>query len=121
MSERHLLSLVQPITLSLSKLSLLQRMASNDNDKHKLEEEVESLMVRKMMWLSNDDDGDYDSSDSPKEEEVSSEETLMNQLDISEEKLFAKHGHGITFSDDGALMRTAAMKTTMTMMTSGRR
>jgi hypothetical protein len=76
-------------------------MASNDNDKHKLEEEVESLMVRKMMWLSNDDDGDYDSSDSPKEEEVSSEETLMNQLDISEEKLFAKHGHGITFSDDG--------------------
>jgi hypothetical protein len=44
------LSLVQPITLSLSKLSLLQRMTSNDNnDKHKLEEEAESSTVRKRL------------------------------------------------------------------------
>jgi hypothetical protein len=54
MPERHSLYLIQPITLSLSKLSLLQRMASNDNDKHKLEEEAESSMVRKRLWLSDD-------------------------------------------------------------------
>jgi hypothetical protein len=40
------LSFIQPITLSLS---LLQRMASNNNDKRKMEEEVESTMVRKRM------------------------------------------------------------------------
>jgi hypothetical protein len=94
------LSLIQPITLSLSKLSLLQRMASNDNDKCKLEEDAESLTARKRLRLFNDDADANDSSDSP-EEEVSSEETSMNQLDTSEEKLFAKRGHGMIFCDDG--------------------
>jgi hypothetical protein len=32
-------------------LSLLQRMASNDNNKRKLEEEAESSTVRKRLWL----------------------------------------------------------------------
>jgi hypothetical protein len=82
------LSFVQPITLFLS---LLQRMASNDdnNDKCKIEEEAESSMTRKRLQPSYDDNGGDDSSDSPEEEEVSSEETLMNQLNTSEEKLFA--------------------------------
>jgi hypothetical protein len=104
------LSYVQLITLSLSKLSLLQRMASNDNNgKHRLEEEAESSTVRKRLRLSDDDAGDDDSSDSPGEEmeeeemkeEVSLEETLMNQLNTSKEKLFAKRIHGMVFSDDG--------------------
>jgi hypothetical protein len=47
MPEYRSLSLIQPITLSLSKLSLLQRMASNDNDKCKLEEEAESSVRRR--------------------------------------------------------------------------
>jgi hypothetical protein len=93
-----------PITLSLSKLSLLQRMTSNNNiDKRKLEE-AETSTMKKRLWLSDDDAGDSDSFDSPEEEteeEVSSEETLMNQLDTSEEKLFAKRGCGMIFSDDG--------------------
>jgi hypothetical protein len=75
MLERHSLSLIQLITLSLSKLSLQQRMASNDNGKRKMEEEVESLTARKRLWLSDDDASDDDSSDSPEEEteeEVSS-------------------------------------------------
>jgi hypothetical protein len=84
------LSLVQPITLSLSKLSLLQRMASNDNNgNHKLEKEAESSMARKRLRLSDDNGGDDDSSDSS---EVSSEESSM-KLDTSEEKLLAKRGH----------------------------
>jgi hypothetical protein len=62
------LSLIQLITLSLSKLYLIQRMAINDNDKRKLEEEVESSMTRKRLQLSNDDNGDDDSSASPEEE-----------------------------------------------------
>jgi hypothetical protein len=53
----HSFSLVQLITLSLSKLSLLQRMASNDNGKRKLEEEAESSMARKRLRLSDDDTG----------------------------------------------------------------
>jgi hypothetical protein len=107
MPERHSLSLIQPITLSLSKLSLLQRMASNDNnDKHKMEEEVESSMARKRLRLSNDDASDDDSSNSPEEEteeeEVSLEEMPMSdQLDTSKEKLQAKRDHGIVFGDDG--------------------
>jgi hypothetical protein len=102
MPECHSLSLVQPITLSLFKLSLLQRMASNDNGKRKLEEEVESLMARKRLRLSDADADDDNSSDSPEEteEEVSSKETSMKQLDTSEE-LFTKHGRGMIFSDDG--------------------
>jgi hypothetical protein len=57
-------------------------MASNDNGKHKLEEEVESSMVRKRLQLSDDNSGDDDSSNSL-EEVVSSEESLMNQLDTT--------------------------------------
>jgi hypothetical protein len=52
MAERPMaLSFIQSITLSLSKLSLLQRMASNDNNnsKRKLEEEAESTTVRKRL------------------------------------------------------------------------
>jgi hypothetical protein len=64
MSECRALSLIEPITLSLSKLSLLQRMASNDNNsKHKLEEEVESSTARKRLWLSDNDAGDDDTGD----------------------------------------------------------
>jgi hypothetical protein len=99
------LSYIQLITLSLSKLSLLQRMASNDNNsKHKLEEEAESSTARKRLRLSDDDGGNDNFSDSPEEEEteeeVSSEESSMNQLDTFEEKLFAKRGHCMVFSDD---------------------
>jgi hypothetical protein len=61
------------------------------------EEATESSTMRKRLWLSDDDDSDDDSSDSP-EEETEEEETSMNQLDTSEEKLFAKHACG---SDDG--------------------
>jgi hypothetical protein len=79
-------------------------MESNDNNgKRKLEEEAESSMARKRLWLSDDNAGDDNDSDSPEEEteEVSSEETSMNdQLDTSEEKLQAKHACGIAFSDD---------------------
>jgi hypothetical protein len=85
-------------------------MASND--KHKMEEEAESSMVRKCMWHTNDDGGDddndsSDSSNSPEEEpeeveeEVSSEEMSMNQLDTSEEKLYARRTHGYPYGDDG--------------------
>jgi hypothetical protein len=110
MPERRSLSLVQLITLSLSKLSLLQRMACNDNDKRKLEEEAESLTARKRLRLFDDDASDDDSYDSPgeemkeeqeTEEEVSSEETLMNKLHTSKEKLSIKRGCGMIFSDDG--------------------
>jgi hypothetical protein len=88
-------------------------MASNDNGKHKLEEEAKSSTVRKRLWLSDDDVSDDDSFDSPEEEteeeeeeeeeteqEVSSEETSMNQLDTSE-MLFAKRSHDMILSDDG--------------------
>jgi hypothetical protein len=68
MLERHSLSLIQPITLSLSRLSLLQRMAFNNNGKHKLEEEAKSSMARKRLWLSDNDGGDDNSSDSSEEE-----------------------------------------------------
>jgi hypothetical protein len=97
------LSLVQPITLSLCKLSLLQRIASNDNGKRKLEEEAESSTARKRLQLSDDDDSDDDSSDSLKketEEEVSSEKSSM-KLDTSKEKLLVKRDRGMIFSDDG--------------------
>jgi hypothetical protein len=78
-------------------------MASNDNDKRKMEEEVESSMVRKHLWHSDDDNSEDDSSDLSKEEpeEVSLKETSMNQLDTSEEKLYARRARGIIFSDDG--------------------
>jgi hypothetical protein len=111
MPER-LLCLIQPITLSLSKLSLLKRVTSNDNNgKHMLEEEAESSMVRKRLQLSNDDAGDDDSSDSSEEEmeeeeeemeeEVSLKETLLNDQLNTSEKLQAKRARSIIFSDDG--------------------
>jgi hypothetical protein len=78
-----------------------------------LDEEVESLMMRKRLQLFDDDGGDDDSFDSPEEEteeeedaeeemeeEVSSKESLMNQLDTFEEKLLAKCGRGIIFHDN---------------------
>jgi hypothetical protein len=109
MPERSFaLSLVESINLSLSKLSLLQRMAFNDNGKRKLEEEAESLTSRKRLHLSNNDSDDDDSSDSleedtmkeEEEEKVSLEESSM-KLDTSKEKLLAKRGHGVIFSYDG--------------------
>jgi hypothetical protein len=57
MLERRSLSLIEPITLSLSKLPLLHRITSNDNGKHKMEEAE-----------SDDDGGNDDSSDSSEEE-----------------------------------------------------
>jgi hypothetical protein len=107
MVERPMaLSFVQSITLSPS---LLQRMASNNNGKCKLEDEAESPTARKRLRPSDDDDGDDDSSNSleeeteePKEEveEVSSEEMSMNQLDTSEEKLFARRARGWAAGSD---------------------
>jgi hypothetical protein len=102
MPEHHLLSLVELTTLSLSKLPLLHRMTSNDNGKHKIEEEAESSMASKKRLWHNNDGGDDDSSDSPeeepkeeeeREEEVSSEVSLM-KLDTSEEKLYARYARG---------------------------
>jgi hypothetical protein len=70
MPEHHSLSLVEQITLSLSKLPLLHRMAFNDNGKHKMEEVAESSMVaRKHLRHTDDDGGDDDSSDSSEDEE----------------------------------------------------
>jgi hypothetical protein len=43
-------------------------MAFNNNGKHKLEEEAKSSMVRKRLWLSDNDGGDDNSSDSLEEE-----------------------------------------------------
>jgi hypothetical protein len=91
-------------SLPLSKLPLLQRMASNNNDKRKMEEAAESSMVRKRLWHTDDDSSDDDSSDSSEEEpeeEETEEETSMNQLDTSEEKLYARRTRGYLFGDDG--------------------
>jgi hypothetical protein len=87
-------------------------MVSSDNNINcKLEEEAESLTVRKRLRLSDDGAGDTDSSDTPEEEteeeEVSSEESSM-KLDTSEEKLLTKHGHGIIFNDDGDTTSTSS-------------
>jgi hypothetical protein len=102
MPERRSLSLVEPITLSLSKFPLLHRMASNDNGKHKMEAES-STVVRKCLQHTNDDNGDDDSSDSPEEpeeEEVSSEVPSM-KIDTSEEKLYARRARGYLIGNDG--------------------
>jgi hypothetical protein len=103
MLKHHLLSLIELITLSLFKLPLLHKMASNDNDKRKMEEEAESSMaVRKRLRHTDDDDDDSpDFSNSVEEqppseeleeieEEVSLEVSWMNQLDTSEENLYAR-------------------------------
>jgi hypothetical protein len=123
MPKCRLLSLIELTTLSLSKLPLLHRVASNDNDTRKMEEEAESsTAARKRFRHTDDDGGDGDSSDFPEEEppqeepteeeteveeeeeeeteeEVSSEVSSMNQLDTSEEKLYARHAHGYLFDD----------------------
>jgi hypothetical protein len=89
-------------------------MASNDNDKRKLEE-AESSTARKRLQVSNNDGGDDDSSYSPEEEteeeveeeeeemelEVTSKELSMNHLDTSKEKLLVKCGRDIIIGDDG--------------------
>jgi hypothetical protein len=123
-------------------------MTSNNNGKHKLEEEdAESSTMRKRLRPFDVDGGDNDDSNSTEEEmeeeeeeekeveeEVSSEEMSMNQLDTSEEKLYARRACDMLFSDDGstpstllepstpkvigAPTRRATMKTTMMMTTS---
>jgi hypothetical protein len=110
-------------SLPLSKLSLLQRMASNDNDKRNMED-AESSTARKRLWHTDDDGDDIDSSDLSEEEpleeepeeeeeeaeeemmveeeteeEVCSEEMPMNQFNTSEVKLYARRAHGIIFSN----------------------
>jgi hypothetical protein len=90
--------------------SLLQRMASNDDGKRKMEEEAESSTARKRLRLSDNDGGDNDSSDSleeetEEEEEVSLEEMSMNELDTSEEKLYDRRARGILSNSDGCLGR----------------
>jgi hypothetical protein len=105
-------------------------MASNDNDKRKMEDEAESSTVRKCLWHIDDDgsnDDSSNSSDSPEEEspekepeeeeteeEVSLEETLMNQLDTSEEKLYARSARGYIFGDDNDTPLDIAGHTTHT-------
>jgi hypothetical protein len=88
-------------------------------------EEVESLTARKRMRHTDDDGGDDDSSnssdsseeESPEEEleeeeedteEVSLEETSMNQLDTSKKKLYARHARGYLFGDDGDTPSTSS-------------
>jgi hypothetical protein len=98
-------SLVSPTEHSLPLSS--PKNGIQRKNKRKMEEAAESSTARKRLWLSDDDGGDADFSDSPEveetEEEVedSSEETWMNQLDTSEEKLYAWRACGILFSDDG--------------------
>jgi hypothetical protein len=72
------------------------------NNKRKVEEEVESLATKKRLWLC--DNTDYDDSSGELEEEteddeVSSEESSMNQLDTSEDKLMAKCGCALFFGN----------------------
>jgi hypothetical protein len=66
--ECRSLSLIKPITLSLSKLPLLYRMASNNSGKRKMEEAESSTAARKCLWHTDADGGDDDSFDSPEEE-----------------------------------------------------
>jgi hypothetical protein len=107
---RFALSYQTDHSFPLSKLHFLQRMASND--KGMMVEEVESSTVRKHLWHTDADGGDDDSSDSleeepeeevemDEEEDVSSKETLLNQVDTFEEKLYARCTRGILFKDDG--------------------
>jgi hypothetical protein len=105
------LSLVEPITLSLSKLPLLHRMASNDNGKRKIEEAESSMAARKRLRHTNDDGGDEDSSDSLEEElllEEEEEEVSSMKLDTSKEKLYARHAHNCLFGDNGDTPSTSS-------------
>jgi hypothetical protein len=92
-------------------------MASNDNGKHKFEEEVKSSMVRKRLQLSDDAGSDDDSSNSA-EEEVPSEESSMNQLCTSEDKLLVKCGRGIVFGDDSDTTSPSSEPLTPEMLSS---
>jgi outer membrane biosynthesis protein TonB len=84
MVERPMaLSFVEPITLALS---LLQRMASNDDNKRKMEEEVESLMVRKRLQLPDDNSDDNDSFESLEEEPELEEEEETEEKETQEEE-----------------------------------
>jgi hypothetical protein len=63
-------------------------MASNENNKRKIEEAESSVAVMKRLRFSDDDRCDNSSGESEEkeleaemEEEVSSEESSMNQLD----------------------------------------
>jgi hypothetical protein len=83
-------------------------MASNDNNKRKIEEAESSVVVMKRLRFSDDDRCDNSSGELEEkelevemEEEVSSEESSMNQLNTLKEKLMAKHGHDLFFSNDG--------------------
>jgi hypothetical protein len=84
-------------------------MASNDNNKRKIEEAESSVAVMKRLQFSDDDRCDNSSGESEEkeleaemeEEEVSSEESSMNQLDTLMEKLMAKRGRDLFFSNDG--------------------
>jgi hypothetical protein len=102
------LSLVEPITLSLSELPLLHRMASNDNGKRKIEEAESSMAARKRLRHTNDDGGDEDSSDSLEEELLLEEEVSSMKLDTSKEKLYARHAHDCLFGDNGDTPSTSS-------------
>jgi hypothetical protein len=97
MAERPMaLSFIQLITPSLS---LLQIMAYNNNDKHKMEE-AESSTARKWLQLFDDDDSDDDSSDSFN--------SLEREPDETEEELYDKRARGILFSDNGDTPSTSS-------------
>jgi hypothetical protein len=104
------LSLVEPITLSLSELPLLHRMASNDNGKRKMEEAESSMAARKRLRHTNDDGGDEDSSDSLEEELLLEEEEEVSsmKLDTSKEKLYSRHAHDYLFGDNGDTPSTSS-------------
>jgi hypothetical protein len=96
-SKRQItLSLLQSITLSLS--NSLSTIAYNDNnDKHKVEEEVESSAVRKRLCLS---DSSTAMALGGGGGVVYLEESSMNQLDTLEGKLMAKCDRSLFFNDD---------------------
>jgi hypothetical protein len=73
-------------------------MTSNDNNKHKYDEEVESTVATKRQRIGDDgsDDSSFDESSKEtteaemEDKEVCSEEESMNQPDSSEDKLMGK-------------------------------
>jgi hypothetical protein len=72
------------------------------------------MAARKRLRHTDDNGDEDDSSDSPQEEpeeeeeEVSSEVSSLNQLDTSEEKLYARRARGYLFSDDGDTPSTSS-------------
>jgi hypothetical protein len=100
-SKRQItLSLLQPITLSLS--NSLSTIAYNDNnDKNKVGEEAESSAVRKRLCLSDSSAAMYlRGGDRGGGGVVDLEESSMNQLDTLEGKLMAKCDRSLFFNDD---------------------